>query len=166
MNGIDWVILKDKKNWLTISVHRLLYKIKGDNKMKKTIFTVCVLFSSLSFAQDGFLPSDIGYNLDRLVSSQLVSPDPEAARINAQADLVYKTSLANINNEKAYGLALNNQVLRASAHFEKRQINLYNRTLLDFQKKQITEMRRYKNYSKEDLDQLFDIRYKTGYIIP
>lgn len=136
--------------------------------MKKIIFTICLSTISFTttFAQNNYLPSDIGYNLDRLVSSQLVSPDPQAARINAQADFVYKSSLANINNEKAYGLSLNNQVLRTSVYFEKRQINLYNRTLYDFQKKQISEMKKYKNYSKEELDSLFDIRYKTGYITP
>jgi len=134
--------------------------------MKKIIFTIGLLLSTTSFAQDNYLPSDIGYNLDRLVSSQLVSPDPQAARMNAQADFVYKNSLANINNEKAYGLSLNNQALRASVYFEKRQINLYNRTLIEFQKKQISEMRRYGNYSKEELDKLFDVRYKTGYIMP
>lgn len=134
--------------------------------MKKTIFAAWLLLSSSAFAQNGFSPSDVGYNLDRLVNSQLVSPDPKAARINAQADLVYKTSLANINNEKAYGLSLNNQALRASVYFEKRQINLYNRTLYDFQKKRISEMKRSGIYSKEELDSLFDIRYKTGYITP
>ena len=134
--------------------------------MKKIICAITVLFCSQSFAQNGFLPSDVGYNLDRLVSSQLVSPDPKAARTNAQADLVYKTSLANINNEKAYGLSLNNQALRTSIYFEKRQINLYNRTLYDFQRKRIAEMKRSGSYSKVEIDELFDIRYKTEYVVP
>lgn len=165
MNGTNWDTLKDKKIRLTTITTRLLYTIK-EIKMKKIIFAFYLLLSSSVFSQDSFLPSDIGYNLDRLVNSQLVSPDPQAARINAQADLVYKTSLANINNEKAYGLSLNNQALRTSVYFEKRQINLYNRTLYDFQKKRISEMKRSGIYSKEELDSLFDIRYKTGYITP
>jgi hypothetical protein len=157
--------LKDKKK-LADNQHRQTTITYQGDQMKKIIFTTFLLFSTNVCAQGNYSPSDMGYNLDRLVSSQLVSPDPQAARINAQADLLYKSSLANINNEKAYGLALNNQALRASIYFEKKQINLYNRTLEDFQRKEISKMRRYRNYSKQDLDQLFDVRYKTGYITP
>lgn len=90
----------------------------------------------------------------------------EAAIINANANMVLKSSMANINNQKAYGLSINNDVLRTSSYFEKRQINLYNKTLEEFQKKQISYMKRNKIYSKEQLDELFDVRYKTGYIMP
>lgn len=114
----------------------------------------------------GFTPADVGYNLDRLVSSSLASPSQEAAVINAQADYVYKSSLANINNEKAYAIHLNNDAMRASTYFEKRQINRYNRALEELQQREIARMRRSGVFSKDDLDQLFDVRYKTGYITP
>lgn len=131
--------------------------------------------ATTTFAQDygagiltpgGFTPSDVGYNLDRLVGSSLVSPSKEAAMVNAQADYVYKSSLANINNQKAYSIQLNNEAMRASVFHEKRQINRYNRTLEELQQREIARMRREGTFSKEELDRLFDIHYKTGYIIP
>lgn len=130
------------------------------------LFILIVLINTQNLYAQGFIPGDIGYNLDRLTSSTLVSPSQDAAVINANADYVYKSSLANINNEKAKALSLNNQALRASVYFEKRQINLYNRTLEEFQRQRISQLRRSKIYSKEELDALFDIRYKTGFITP
>lgn len=118
------------------------------------------------YQQGSFIPGDIGYNLDRVTSAGMSSGSEDAAMLNAQADFVYKSSLANINNQKAYGLALNNQVMRASVFFEKRQINRYNRALEEIQYKNLVRMKAQGIYSKEMLDSIFDIRYKTGYITP
>lgn len=141
--------------------------------MKYLVLIGSIVVANVALAQNygqqtgnNFTPADVGYNLDRLVSSSLVSPSKEAAVINAQADYVYKSSLANINNEKAYSIHLNNDVMRASAFFEKRQINRYNRALEELQQREISRMKRSGNYSKSDLDALFDVRYKTGYITP
>jgi len=117
-----------------------------------------VLLYSASYSQSyaqGFLPSDIGYNLDRIVSSNMSSQSEEAAVINANGDFLYKKSLANINNEKAYEMSLRNQALRTKVYFEKRQTNLYHRSLEEFQKKRISQMRREEYFSKAELDSLF-----------
>lgn len=115
---------------------------------------------------NGFTPADVGYNLDRLVSSSMSSSSEQAAVINAQGDFLYKSSLANINNQRAQAIQLNNDVMKASAFFEKRQINGYNRALEDLQRREISRMSRDGTLTKESLDTLFDVRYKTGYIIP
>lgn len=130
----------------------------------KTIFLISILsvFTSAVFAQQ----PDILSTLESTISFGNNPGIGEAAIINANANMILKSSMANINNQKAYGLSINNDVLKTSAYFEKRQINLYNKTLEEFQKKNISYMRRNKIYSKEQLDDLFDIRYKTGYIIP
>lgn len=126
----------------------------------KTMKTLIIFFASIFcvnsvlFSQ-GFLPSDIGYNMDRIVSSSMSSQSEEAAVINANGDFIYKQSLANINNEKAYEMSLKNQSLRAKVYFEKRQTNLYYRSLETFQKRRISEMKREKYFSKEEFDSLF-----------
>ncbi len=126
----------------------------------RLLYLATVFFLALTgttFSQQGFLPSDIGYNLDRIVSSSMSSQSEEAAVINANGDFIYKQSLANINNEKAYEMSLNNQRLRAKVYFEKRQTNLYHRSLEEFQKKRISQMRREEYFSKAELDSLFGI---------
>lgn len=143
----------------------------GEKIMKYLVFFGCLMICCSAFAQNygnvpGFMPSDIGYNLDRIVSSSMSSSSEQAAMINAQGDYLYKASLANINNQKAYALQLNNDVMKASAFFEKRQINGYNRALESLQRQEISRMKRDGTLSKESLDALFDVRYKTGYIIP
>lgn len=133
--------------------------------MKLILTLLIVLVHSPCFGQQ---PVDILSSLESTINIANGSNigTGQAAIINANANYVLKSSVANINNQKAYGLSINNDVLKTSSYFEKRQINLYNRTLEEFQKKQISQMRRYKVYSKEHLDSLFDVRYKTGYIMP
>lgn len=137
--------------------------------MKYILLGLFFIFTNIAYSQNygnSFMPGDIGYNLDRITNAGLSSCSEEAAMINAQADYVYKSSLANINNQKARALELNNEAMRASVFFEKRQINRYNRALEDLQTRQISKMRRDGTLTKEELDHLFDVRYKTGYIIP
>lgn len=140
--------------------------IGGTEVFMKYIYTIfTVLVCSVSCAQQ---PVDVLSSLESTINIANGSNNGmgQAAITNANANYVLKSSMANINNQKAYGLSINNDVLKTSSYFEKRQINLYNRTLEEFQKKQISQMRRYKVYSKEHLDSLFDVRYKTGYIMP
>lgn len=132
--------------------------------MKKFLIIVMILMSGSAYGQ-----STEAELLSTLGSTVNIGNSPEmgqAAIINAEGNLAVKSSIANINNQKAYGLYLNNTVLRASVYFEKRQINLYNVSLEAMQRKRIAYMKKSQNYSKEELDSLFDHRYKTGYIIP
>ncbi len=132
--------------------------------MKKFLIIVMILMSGSAYGQ-----STEAELLSTLGSTINIGNSPEmgqAAIINAEGNLAVKSSIANINNQKAYGLYLNNTVLRASVYFEKRQINLYNVSLEAMQRKRIAYMKKSQNYSKEELDSLFDHRYKTGYIIP
>ena len=132
--------------------------------MKKFLIIVMILMSGSAYGQ-----ATEAELLSTLSSTVNVGNSPEmgqAAIINAEGNLALKSSIANINNQKAYGLYLNNTVLRASVYFEKRQINLYNVSLEAMQRKRIAYMKKSQNYSKEELDSLFDHRYKTGYIIP
>jgi hypothetical protein len=119
------------------------------------ITTVCLLFGQAESFSQGFLPSDIGYNIDRIVSSNMSSQSEEASMINASGDFIYKQSLANINNEKAYEMSLNNQALRTKVYFEKRQTNSYYRSLEQFQKRRISQMKKEEYFSKEEFDSLF-----------
>lgn len=118
------------------------------------IFTLLISSIETVCAQ-GFLPSDIGYNIDRIVSSNMSSQSEEASMINASGDFIYKQSLANINNQKAYEMSLNNQALRTKVYFEKRQTNLYYRSLEQFQKRRISQMKKEEYFSKEEFDSLF-----------
>ena len=145
--------------------------------MKKFLLIAMILMSGSAYAQSteaellSTLSStvNVGNSADMGPASINIGNSPEmgqAAIINAEGNLALKSSIANINNQKAYGLYLNNTVLRASVYFEKRQINLYNVSLEAMQRKRIAYMKKSQNYSKEELDSLFDHRYKTGYIIP
>ena len=119
------------------------------------ITTACLLFGQSESFSQGFLPSDIGYNIDRIVSSNMSSQSEEASMINASGDFIYKQSLANINNQKAYEMSLNNQALRTKVYFEKRQTNLYYRSLEQLQKRRISQMKKEEYFSKEEFDSLF-----------
>lgn len=118
------------------------------------IFTLLISSIETVCAQ-GFLPSDIGYNIDRIVSSNMSSQSEEASMINASGDFIYKQSLANINNQKAYEMSLNNQALRTKIYFEKRQTNLYYRSLEQLQKRRISQMKKEEYFSKDEFDSLF-----------
>lgn len=119
------------------------------------ITTIFLLFGQVESFSQGFLPSDIGYNIDRIVSSNMSSQSEEASMINASGDFIYKQSLANINNQKAYEMSLNNQALRTKVYFEKRQTNLYYRSLEQLQKRRISQMKKEEYFSKEEFDLLF-----------
>jgi hypothetical protein len=90
----------------------------------------------------------------------------ESANMDAMGNLLLKNSLANINNQKAETLRLNNDMLRTSNYFEKRQMNLYHTSLYKIQKREINKRLRDNTLTKADLDMLFDdkVKFKNEFV--
>jgi len=131
--------------------------------MRKKIFYTLVLFawSDFCYCQDyNEFMNGMQYNL------MMSSAYTESANMDAYGNLLLKSSLANINNQKAETLRLNNEMLRTSTYFEKRQMNLYQTSLYKVQKQEINKKLRNKTLTKQDLDNLFDdkVKFKTEFV--
>lgn len=131
--------------------------------MTKKFFYTVLLFSitNSAYSQDyNQFMNGMQYNL------MMSSAYTEAANMDAMGNFLLKSSLANINNQKAYTLHLNNDMLRTSNIFEKRQMNLYHTSLYKVQKREINKQLREKNLTKRDLDDLFDdrVKFKTEFV--
>lgn len=82
----------------------------------------------------------------------------EAAVMNAYGNYLVSRSTANINNEMAYSMYLNNQRLRTTTYFEKRQINGYYRDIEEWQKEERSRLKRSGLYDKEAIEYIYNIR--------
>ena len=132
--------------------------------MKKTVFLILILFIYVKpcFSQEDYnsFMNSMQYNL--MISSAYT----ESANMSAYGDLLLKSSMANMNNQKAYTRALNNDMLKTSNYFQKRQMNLYQTSLYKVQKREINKRLKDKSLTKADLDMLFDdnVKYKTDFV--
>jgi len=131
--------------------------------MRKFLFSTFIGLASCSaYGQEDYNNFLSGMQIGILNSSAYTN----AANTSAHGDFLLKSSMANINNQKAETIRLNNDMLKTSNYFEKRQMNLYHRSLYDLQKYEINKMRREGTLTKESLDSLFDnnVRVKTKFV--
>lgn len=97
-----------------------------------------------SLSIDSFITSSSAYSASR--------------EIEANANLILKSSEARINHAKAYNIELNNDVKRVGSYYKKQQMYRYNKHLRYVQDKEIQRAKREDRLSKETLDELFDPR--------
>lgn len=107
--------------------------------------------------------NNIGLGLQAILSNNYASTAQQgamygqAANINAYGNYVVNQSIANINNETAYSMSLNNQILRTQTFFQKRQINRYYRDLEEYQKQERIRLKAYGLYDDEAIARLYKI---------
>jgi hypothetical protein len=124
------------------------------------IFSPTVAYSQYS----GYEMQNIGIGLQGILSNNYASSPMQgqmygqAANMNAYGNYVYNQSLANINNQIAYSMSLDNQTQRARVFFEKRQINRYYRDMEGWQREERARLKRSDLYDKAAIEYLYDIR--------
>lgn len=105
--------------------------------------------------------NNIGLGLQSILSNNYASSVQQgsmygqAAEINAYGNYVVNQSIANINNQTAYAMSLNNQVLRTQTFFQKRQINRYYRDLEEYQRQERIRLKASGLYTDEDIARLY-----------
>lgn len=133
------------------------------------LITAILIYNSTSFAQYPSYGPNVGMNnvglgLQGILSNNFASSPQqgsmygEAAMINAYGNYAVNQSMANINNQTAYGMALDNKLKRIRTTFEARQINRYYR---DIEAWQATERNRLKLmgvYDREAIEDVYNIR--------
>lgn len=81
-----------------------------------------------------------------------------ASVMNSQGNLVLKQSEANINNQTAYGMALDNRTKYTRTYFENRQLNRFYRDLEEWQKQERVQLKKYGIYDRESIERLYGIQ--------
>lgn len=139
------------------------------NKMKTILVIIVIVISNVASAQYPSYGPNVGMNnvglgLQGILSNNFASSPQqgamygEAAMINAYGNYAVNQSMANINNQMAYGMALDNKLKRIRTTFEARQINRYYR---DIEAWQAAERNRLKNmgiYDREAIEDVYNIR--------
>lgn len=131
--------------------------------MKNFLIAICIfIYPSIINAQD---PSMRGVELglqNILNNSYSYSSTSQqgylnggAAVISAEGNYLYNQSMANINNQTAYSMHLENQQLRTQTYFRTRQINNYYRDLEAYQKQQRAYLIRSGRYDRRAIEELY-----------
>ena len=81
-----------------------------------------------------------------------------AAYVNSEANMVMAQSQANINNQTAYSMYLDNRIKRTETFFQNRQINRYYRDLEEWQRQERTQLKKYGIYDREAIERLYGIQ--------
>jgi catabolite regulation protein CreA len=83
------------------------------------------------------------------------SANGRAAVISAEGGYMVDASQANINNQQAYSMQLDNHLKKVDTFFEARQSNCFYRDLEQWQKKQRTEFKKYGIYDREAIRYIY-----------
>lgn len=83
------------------------------------------------------------------------SSNGQAAVISAEGGFMVDASQANINNQQAYSMQLDNHLKRVNTFFEGRQTNSFYRDLEAWQKKQRAEFKKYGMYDREAIRYIY-----------
>ena len=81
----------------------------------------------------------------------------EAALINSQGNYLLNESQANINNQTAYSMQLDNKNKKIRTYFNGRQINSYYRDIEAWQKKEKARLRYSGKYDKEAIENIYNV---------
>lgn len=87
-------------------------------------------------------------------ASQLYN-NSQASVIASEGGYLVDSSMANINNQQAYSMSLDNQIKYATTYFEKKQINMFYRDLQDWQNKERTKLKRSGSLDREAIYRLY-----------
>jgi hypothetical protein len=78
-----------------------------------------------------------------------------ASYMNAEGNRSLNQSMANINNQTAYSMYLDNRLKQTSTFFDNRQLNSYYRDLEAWQKAERVQLKRYGIYDREAIERLY-----------
>ena len=137
--------------------------------MKTILVIIVIVISNVASAQYPSYGPNVGMNnvglgLQGILSNNFASSPQqgymygEAAMINSYGNYALNQSMANINNQTAYSMSLDNKLQRIRTTFEGRQINRYYR---DIEAWQATERNRLKNmgvYDRAAIEDVYNIR--------
>lgn len=139
-------------------IREFLYA-KVQNRIFKKMKTIIALglitvtfFYTNVFAQNPYQ----SLSIDSFITSS--SAYSASREIEANANLILKSSEARINHAKAHTIELNNDVRRVGSYYKKQQMYRYNKHLRYVQDTEIQRAKREGRLSKETLDELFDPR--------
>lgn len=125
------------------------------------IFCFCILQNRL-FAQfsngghvDIFANNDIAYRSATAAGSD---QNGQANLVRSQGQIALDFSMANINNQFAFSLGLDNSLKSVEIYFKRRQTNMYYRDLEAWQKRMKANIKKYGNLSREDIEYIY---YRT-----
>jgi hypothetical protein len=79
----------------------------------------------------------------------------QASIIASEGGYLLDSSMANINNQQAYSMSLDNQIKKASTYFEKRQINMFYRDLEYWQHKERSKLKRSGSLDRDAIYRLY-----------
>lgn len=122
-------------------------------------FTLAILILSVGSLQAentghqhlfGLMPY-VGYSS---TSAQGAS-NGSAAIISAEGGYLIDASQANINNQQAYGLQLDNHLKKVDTFFEARQSNAFYRDLEDWQKRERVRLKKVGAFDREAIRSLY-----------
>lgn len=125
------------------------------------IFCFCVLQNKL-FAQfsngghvDIFANNDIAYRSATVAGSD---QNGQANLVRSQGQIALDFSMANINNQFAFSLGLDNNLKYVETYFKKRQINRYYKDLEDWQSRYRAYLKKHGGLTREDIEYIY---YRT-----
>lgn len=119
-----------------------------------TMFLWAVAATAQQPTNTNIFSNGFGLNVPGTASS--VGGYGTAASWNAAANLVVAQSEANINNQTAYSMSLDNRLKYTNTYFRNRQLNGYYRDLEEWQKKTRKELKAAGLYDRDA------IRYVYG----
>lgn len=110
--------------------------------------------------------SGFGLNIPGTASS--VGDYGGAVSMSASASLIVAQSEANINNQTAYSMALDNKLKYTNTYFHNRQLNGYYRDLEAWQKQARKELKAAGLYDINAIRYIYGVSpsYNTGYNMP
>ncbi len=131
--------------------------------MKTLILVFCLfVINDFCFAQFGRDHTDIfagNSTAYRDVTAGGSYQNGAANMIRAQGQNAADMSLANMNNQFALSLGLDNSLKYVETYFKKRQTNMYYRDLEDWQKRFKAQMKKYGGgLTREDIEYMY---YRT-----
>lgn len=115
-----------------------------------------LMINTLAYCQSPFIGNLFGpgYFAGSVPSTTMLG---DASVISASGEFLLNQSEANINNQTAYSMFLNNQLLHTRVFFEKRQINGYYRDLEQWQKQARKDLKAAGIYDRDAIEYLYGI---------
>lgn len=111
-----------------------------------------------------------GYGLNIPGTAASVGGYGGAASMSAAASMVIAQSEANINNQTAFSMYLDNRLKYTNTYFQNRQLNSYYRDVEEWQKNTRRELRAAGVYDINAIRYIYGIgdqpSYNTGYNMP
>ena len=134
----------------------------------KTILQLLVLLVSVSYSSTGYgqyydpnTVSSLNNNmmgfLNMGATAYSAGQYGNSSYMNSEGNRVLNQSMANMNNQAAYSMYLDNRLKQTRTFFDNRQLNRYYRDLEEWQRQERTQLKRYGIYDRESIERLYGI---------